>query len=272
MQQQAPSSSPWARDPGLFGPDKAHHLDLRLDSPNRSSGDFYQQPGHLHGDKAHNHDDQLGAQQDLNRRYRYPIKAPTVRRTSVWAWLAAILCAILWTAIFIGGLAVLIVYLLFRPKSPRFDISSVALNGAYLDTGTLLNADLTILANFTNPNRKIDVTFRYVAVDLYFKGTLIATQGVDGFAERAGESTLRSLHMVTSQVELSREQAAEWGKEVGAPDGVKMEVRGSFLTTSDFVGTFLRLSYSLHGLCDIAVTGPPSGVLLSSNCTTRSKR
>lgn len=135
--------------------------------------------------------------------------------------------------------------------------------------GTLLNADLTILANFTNPNRKVDVTFHYVVVDVYFKGALIATQGVDQFSERARESTLRSMHMVTSEVALSRDQAGEWRKEVGGSDGVKMEVKGRFLTTSDFVGTFLRYTYVLHGRCKIAVGGPPGGVLLSSNCTTK---
>ncbi|ONK75628.1 uncharacterized protein A4U43_C03F18880 [Asparagus officinalis] len=269
--------------PGLFG-DKARHPDYGPGQYQPPVDPSSSQPGPL-GDNAH-HDERTQPhanngesfhnqttrepKRDANGPYRYPpMTAPTVRRTSPWAWIAAVLCAILWAIIFIGGLTILIVYLFFRPKSPKFEISSVTLNGAYLDAGALLNADLTILANFTNPNRKIAVTFRYVAIDLYFKGTMIATQGIDRFSERAGESTLRSIHMVSSEVALSTNQAEEWSRETGARDGVKMEVKGSFVAVSDFVGTFLRLSYGLRGHCDIAVTGPPSGVLLSSNCTTK---
>lgn len=214
--------------------------------------------------------DQLEEQPVAQRPHKVnPIKVHSGRKTGPLTWLTAILCAILWTMIILGGLAVLIVYLVFRPKSPKFEISSVTLNGAYLDMGTLLNADLTILANFTNPNRRIDVTFRYIAVDLYYKGTLVATQGVDRFSERAGESTLRSIHMVSSEVALTRDDAEEWRKEVDGAGKVKMKVRGSFLTASDFVGTFLHFTYVLHGHCDIEVSRPPSGVLLSSNCTTK---
>ena len=47
-----------------------------------------------------------------------------------------------------------IVCLVFRPQSPHFDVFSVTLNAAYLDLGYLLNADLTMLANFTIQTRR----------------------------------------------------------------------------------------------------------------------
>ncbi|KAG5083099.1 hypothetical protein JHK84_053137 [Glycine max] len=74
-----------------------------------------------------------------------------------------------------------IVCLVFRPQSPHFDVFSVTLNAAYLDLGYLLNADLTMLANFTNPNKKVHVDFSSVIIYLYYGSTLIATQYVETF-------------------------------------------------------------------------------------------
>lgn len=176
-------------------------------------------------------------------------------------------CFLLWTFVILGGLVVLIVYLVFRPKSPLLDIQSATLNAAYLDTGTLLNADVTILANFSNPNRKVHVAFSYVQVDLYFMGTPVATQAVEPFAERPGESALKTLHMIASEVPLPRNAAEEWQRGT-SEEGVALELGGRFRTRSDF-GRWLHFTYWLYGRCTIIVGAPPSGVLLSSRCRTK---
>nr|KYP67611.1 hypothetical protein KK1_023955 [Cajanus cajan] len=96
------------------------------------------------------------------------IKLPEDKKSHTLTWLAACLCVIFCLVIIIGGLIVLIVYFIFRPQSPHFDVSSVTLNAAYLDLGYLLNADLTMLANFTNPNKKVHVDFSSVIIYLYY--------------------------------------------------------------------------------------------------------
>ncbi|XP_026665319.2 NDR1/HIN1-like protein 13 [Phoenix dactylifera] len=182
-------------------------------------------------------------------------------------WFAGACCALMWTIIILGGLLVLIFYLVFRPKSPRLDIQSATLNAAYLDTGGLLNADVTILANFSNPNRKVNVAFSYVQVDLFFLGTMVASQAVEPFAERHRQSALKNLHMVASEVALPREAAEEWRRGT-SEEGVALELAGRFRTRSDF-GKWIHFTYWLYGRCTIVIGAPPSGVLISSRCRTK---
>ena len=68
--------------------------------------------------------------------------------------------------------------------------------------GFLLNGDLTMLANFTNPNKKSSVEFNYITFDLYYYNTLIATSYVAPFQIPKKMSMFASVHLVSSQVRL----------------------------------------------------------------------
>ncbi|KAI3869334.1 hypothetical protein MKW92_051540 [Papaver armeniacum] len=143
--------------------------------------------------------------------------------------------------IILGGLIVLIVYLVFRPKNPRFDIPNATLNAIYLDTnaqltsdGSLLNSDVTILTNFTNPNQKVKIDYTGKA-----------------------ESKLLGIHFVTSQVKLSSNEIQQIRKELG-----NNTVKSNF-------GSLIRYSYWLHGRCTIVLAGPPYGTLISHKCITK---
>ncbi|GER47682.1 late embryogenesis abundant protein [Striga asiatica] len=131
------------------------------------------------------------------------LRGPTSRPTRPMAWLVAALCALFWMIVIVAGLIILIVYLVFQPKLPRFDLSAATLNSAYLDLGYLLNADITLLANFTNPNTKVDVDFTYIVLDVYYEKNIIVTRYVSPFSVRKRESRFADVHMVASQVKLS---------------------------------------------------------------------
>ncbi|CAI0390251.1 unnamed protein product [Linum tenue] len=133
-----------------------------------------------------------------------------------------------------ADLIVLVVYLVYRPHNPRFEVSDATLNAAYLDAGSLLNADVSVLANFTNPNRKVGVDFGSLIVDLYYGSTLIATQ-------------------LEEEIEKNT---------------VTFNVKGVFRVRSK-LGTFLGYSYKLYGHCTIVTTGPPSGILRGRRCITK---
>ncbi|KAG6511855.1 hypothetical protein ZIOFF_029933 [Zingiber officinale] len=177
------------------------------------------------------------------------------RPTPPAMWLVAALCTLLWLAVILGGLAVLIVYLVFRPRTPLLEIVSGTLNGAYLDVGPRLNVDLTLLVNISNPNAKVHVTLSYLQLDLYFDGVLLATQGVEPLEESAGEAVLRSVHMVVSEVVLGTKAAEKWQEEAqgggtGTNKGVGMQVVGRFRSRSVLSG-WMRYSYWLHRRCNI---------------------
>ncbi|XVE92300.1 hypothetical protein REPUB_Repub01dG0085200 [Reevesia pubescens] len=196
-----------------------------------------------------------------------PIYFPPDRPTKPHTWFAAAFCIIFWLVIIIGGLVVLVVYLVFRPRSPRFDINSVTLNAAYLDMGYLLNADVSVLANFTNPNKKVSVDFSYMYLDLYFENTMIATQYIEPFSAARGQSMFANLQMVTSQVRLSKKETLLLQKQI-ENNRVMLTVKGVFRARSN-LGGFLKYSYWLHGHCSIMVSSPPTGVLREKRCRTK---
>jgi len=195
------------------------------------------------------------------------IKLPEEQKSQPLTWLGACLCVIFWLIIIIGGLIVLIVYFVFRPQSPHFDVSSVTLNAAYLDLGYLLNADLTMLANFTNPNKKVHVDFSSVIIYLYYGSTLIATQYVEPFSAARLQSRFAMIHMVSSQVQLPLKESQRLVKQMEG-NGVILEVRGVFRARSK-LGTILRYSYNLYGRCSVMLTRPPDGILLKKKCRTK---
>ncbi|KAL6983793.1 hypothetical protein U1Q18_017168 [Sarracenia purpurea var. burkii] len=195
------------------------------------------------------------------------LRFPSPRKTKPYTWLIGAFCALFWVAVFLGGLVVLIVYLIFRPRSPKFDISSASLNAAYLDMGYLLNADTTLLANFTNPSKKATVNFSYMVINLYYGEALIATASVEPFSELKTESKFRNIHLVSSQVRLSQKQSLQLKQQMDG-NRIRFQVK-TLLRTRSNLGSFFRYSYWLYGRCIIDVTGPPSGVLIGKKCITK---
>ncbi|MBA0613675.1 hypothetical protein Godav_014059, partial [Gossypium davidsonii] len=123
--------------------------------------------------------------------------------------------------------------------------------------GYLLNADLTVLANFTNPNKKVSVDFSYLYLDLYFENTLIATQYIEPFSATRGQSIFANIHMVSSQVKLSMKESMLLQKQI-QNNRVIFTVKGMFRARSN-LGSFLKYSYWLHGQCGIMLSSPPTG-------------
>lgn len=161
----------------------------------------------------------------------------------------------------------LIVYLVFRPHSPQFDVAGVTLNAAYLDMGILLNADVTVLANFSNPNRKVKVDFSYAVLDLYYGSTLIASQFVQPFSAARKEYRLQDIHLVTSQVRLPQGEIDRIKREASA-NAIMFKIKGVFHARSN-LGSLLRYSYRLYGTCTVMVNSPPTGVIRAKRCKTK---
>ncbi|MFQ6660935.1 hypothetical protein Gotur_029269 [Gossypium turneri] len=166
-----------------------------------------------------------------------------------------------------SGLLVLVVYLIFRPHRPLFDLNGFTLNAATLDTGYLLDADVTLLVNFTNPNKKVSIDFNHLSLDLYFDETLIATQYIEPFSAAKRQTMFASIHMIASQVSLSMKEALLFENQI-KNNQVLFSVKGAFRARSK-LGGFMKYSYWLHSYCGIIVSSPPTGVLREKICRTK---
>lgn len=178
----------------------------------------------------------------------------------------AALCFVFAMVLIVAGVVTLVVFLVIKPRNPRFDVSGATLNSIYVDSPSFLNGDLTFLANFSNPNGKIDVHFEFVGVELYFRDTLIAAQALQPFAQRRGEVRLQSVHMISSEVFLSPELKLELQDQVNA-NRVMYNIKGTFKVRTS-LGLF-RITYWLYGLCTVELSRPPSGILLAKTCRTK---
>ncbi|XP_050207918.1 MADS-box MEF2 type transcription factor MIG1-like [Mercurialis annua] len=207
------------------------------------------------------------AHQQERPRQSSGLRTPAPQKTRPITWLAAAACAIFWIIIFLAGLIVLIVYLVYRPHSPRFEVPSATLNAAFIDAGSLLNADITVLANFTNPNKKVDVDFTHIILDLYYENTHIATQYIESFSAARAVSTFAYVHLVTSQVRLPSKESVQL-QEQSNRNGILLNIKGVFRVRSN-LGSFLRYSYHLYAHCTIMVSAPPNGVLRATRCRTK---
>ncbi|KAK8360627.1 hypothetical protein V6Z11_A04G180400 [Gossypium hirsutum] len=192
---------------------------------------------------------------------------PSVRQTDPLTLSTATSCIIFWLIVILAGLLVLMVYLIFRPHRPLFDLNGFTLNAATLDTGYLLDADVTLLVNFTNPNKKVSIDFNRLSLDLYFDETLIATQYIEPFSAAKGQTMFASIHMIASQVSLSMKEALLFENQI-KNNQVLFSVKGAFRARSK-LGGFMKYSYWLHSYCGIIVSSPPTGVLREKNCRTK---
>ncbi|EOA36472.1 hypothetical protein CARUB_v10011087mg [Capsella rubella] len=195
-----------------------------------------------------------------------PVHQPRPKRTKPITLPATICCAIILVVLVFTGLILLIVYLANRPRTPYFDISAATLNTANLNMGYVLNGDLAIVVNFTNPSKKSSVDFSYVMFELYFYNTLIATEHIEPFIVPKGMSMFTSFHLVSSQVPIQQIQSQELQLQLETGP-VLLNLRGTFHARSN-LGTLMRYSYWLHTRCSISLNTPPTGTMRARRCNT----
>ncbi|KAK1406926.1 hypothetical protein QVD17_38535 [Tagetes erecta] len=188
------------------------------------------------------------------------------RRTSPAIWCSAIICLVFWVLFILLGITVLIIFLVVKPKIPILDTSHATLNVIYFDTPGNFNGDLTFVANFSNPNKKLDVRFEHAVMQLYFENDLIATQAIQPFSQRRKETGVVVIHFISSLVSLPPSHAKDLQTQV-LSNKVFYSVKGMFKVRASLGA--LHFSYWLHGQCELQMSSPPSGSLMARTCKTK---
>ncbi|CAA6670730.1 unnamed protein product [Spirodela intermedia] len=174
---------------------------------------------------------------------RFPRQTPAKKadRKRPLILCCAALCFVFAVVLIVVGVVTLVVFLVIKPRNPGSTLPS------------FLNGDLTFLANFSNPNGKIDVQFEFVGVELYFRNTLIAAQALQPFAQRRGEVRLQSVHMISSEVFLSPERERELQDQVNG-NRVVYTIKGTFKVRTSL--GLIHITYWLYGLCTVELSRP----------------
>jgi hypothetical protein len=187
-------------------------------------------------------------------------------RTSPAMWCAAIVCYAFSITLIVAGVAILIIFLAVKPRSPAFDAANASLNSVYVDSPAYFNGDMTLVANISNPNQKIDTVFRSAVIKLLFRGRPIAAQALPPFMQRRGQYQVLNVHMVSSRVPLPPEVAVDLVNQVRS-NKVVYTIRAKFHVEARF--WFGHYTYWVNTVCELALTAPPSGALVAKRCRTK---
>uniref|UniRef100_A0A0D9V9B0 Late embryogenesis abundant protein LEA-2 subgroup domain-containing protein n=1 Tax=Leersia perrieri TaxID=77586 RepID=A0A0D9V9B0_9ORYZ len=212
----------------------------------------------------------------------FPVRKQKGKRPVAFCFTAC--CILFWLLVIALGSAVLVIFLLYHPQSPKMRVTSATLNAGYIDelgsggggaggelgsTGgpRALNADVTVLAAIYNPNTKLHVVLRYMQLDLYFEGSMIATQAVWPAPLHEGPrgSVLRSVHLVVSEVTVTQEDVSVWQNATAKGGPVVLHLAGRFRTVLIF-GRWFKYKYWVRPQCTLWLDPPPSGALRHVRC------
>ncbi|XP_073030445.1 uncharacterized protein At1g08160-like [Primulina eburnea] len=188
------------------------------------------------------------------------------RRTNPIVWCGAVLCLLFCVLVIFFGIATLIIFVAIRPRNPVFDTPAASLNTIYFDSPEILNGDIVFLANFSNPNRKLNVRFEYLYIELCFSENPIASQVLQPFSQNPGEARFLSVHLLSSLVHLPLNLSMELLKQEQR-NRVVYSIKGTFRVRAKL--GMAHYSYWLHGNCQLEMTSPPNGVLLNHSCRTK---
>lgn len=188
------------------------------------------------------------------------------RTTSPMVWFAAILCMIFSLLIIFLGIAILVIFIAVQPRTPAFDTPAASFSAVFLNSPSYINGDITFLANFSNPNRKLSVRFEYLKVELFFSESSIATHALQPFSQRPGEARLMPVHMLSGLVYLPPNLAVELQKQEQR-NRIVYNIKGTFKVRVKM--GLLHYSYWLHGDCQLEMTSPPTSTLITRSCKTK---
>lgn len=201
-------------------------------------------------------------------KYRNPqlLQQARPRQTNPIIWCFAFLCLLFSLLLIFLGIATLIIFLVVKPRNPLFDIPNARLSTIYFDAPEYLNGDFTVLANFTNPNRRIDIRYENADMELFFGDRLIATQAIQPFSQRKREVRLQPVHLISSLVFLPQNSGLVLRQQV-QNNKVIYNIRGTFRVKASL--GIIHYSYWLHSRCQLVMTSPPTGVLVARSCKTK---
>lgn len=188
------------------------------------------------------------------------------RQTNPIIWCFAFLCLLFSLLLIFLGIATLIIFLVVRPRNPVFDIPNASLSTIYFDAPEYLNGDFTLLANFTNPNQRVDVRYENADIELFFGDRLIATQAIQPFSQRKKEVRLQPVHLISSLVFLPQNFGLVLRRQV-QNNKIVYNIRGTFKVKASL--GFVHYSYWLHSRCELVMTSPPTGALVARSCRTK---
>ena len=120
---------------------------------------------------------------------------------------SVIICLIYMVILFISPFNILITFLVINPKPPIFDISHANLSSIQIDTtimSNMVDGEFAILANFSNPNKKLNVKIEHAFMELQLEYSLKGNKSIQPFSIRHEETEAVLIKFVFISVHLPK--------------------------------------------------------------------
>lgn len=195
---------------------------------------------------------------------------PRPPRANRFLWCIALLIA---GAIILAALGLLILYLTFHPRFPRLEVTHAVLKRIGLDPTTyVFKTEMTAFLKFNNPNGRVDLRYEDINLKLYFRDDIIATQVLESFGQKRGNTTDGFvLRMVSpNYTELTPLSALIMEHQIVKKGTIVYKLFGK-MTVIMRLGKLKRIHYQFYLTCQLQFSAPPKSVLRHRECTTSHK-
>ncbi|EEF42528.1 uncharacterized protein LOC8280127 [Ricinus communis] len=198
-----------------------------------------------------------------------PKKYHDPQRTSLFWWLAAIICSVLTIAVIVAGIVVFVGYLVIHPRIPIISVLNAHLNQFQYDQAGVLVTQVNIIVRSENDNTKAHASFSDMKLTLFFDGLAIAHL-VAGPYEVKKNSTVDFNYVATSDpIPLNPEQM----KDVDAflnEDEVRFDLKGNARARWR-VGLLGSVKFQCHLSCQLKFYRSSGIYIPGRHCTSKAK-
>lgn len=185
---------------------------------------------------------------------------------------SAFCCCFCWflglllTLVILAGIAAAVLYLVFRPKAPKYSIDSISIKGFNLSSSVPLSPEFDVTVRADNPNGKIGIDYRSgSSVNIFYDDVKLCNGKLPVFYQPSNNVTLFVTALKGSGIELASEvhKALVDGENKGTVP-FKVKIRAPVKIK---VGSVKTWKMTVKVNCDVSVDKLKSNAqILSKDC------
>ncbi|XP_029116881.1 NDR1/HIN1-like protein 12 [Elaeis guineensis] len=197
-----------------------------------------------------------------------PMLPSSPRRTSLWGWAAATVCAILAISVIITGIVVFAIYMIYKPKMPYIKVADAHLNALGYDQSGLLNIEMALTILAENDNFKAHASFSDASFNLRFHGIKIAVLQAAPFDVPKNSSF--PIYYLVSSSSIPLDQGGMEAMDMALKQGIVPFRFDGQMRTRWKVGIFVSVRFWTHLTCELRFFWPSGTAMNPLSCTSKS--
>lgn len=266
-------------------PGKLSDVPLHDDDKKQQAGD--QQQLHM--------ESQSGASQDPRKDFVYKVPLPLPanhpsrtskrHRRSPCCCCLAWLCSVLLTITLLLAIAMLVFYLVDKPRVPKYTVEDLRISKFNVtgqptsktstsqeEAGLYLSLEALLRISAWNPNKKLGIYHGDMTVSVFYEGVLISHGTIAPFYQGHKNTTMLQLDLHGNDVALKQDVGTSLKKSLVAKASVPLQMEAMAVVAIKLIGAWKSSHVKLSVICSILITSPTSSgnaEALSKSCNVK---